>query len=546
MTRKKILKLATLLSCGFLAVAINGCKDSDSEKAAKEAKEAITNSNRLIKSSTDEIKLSESDMEKIATIDSESNIAQVRLERERIAKEVAARLSSALAEANIQELNEQIAAIETSEIKDQATFEKICDQIIDITEKIIKSNESAIEAVATSQSNKLKSALAELKNAEAAIRQAPSEENRRTTLQSASSLSLAAIYSSQARASQEKRLQKDINVHNILMDINKQVEEVQKASLEVLAANSARPDKAIEGLKQQLADSKLTLAETEKKLASYKEQYSTYKTEYETNLAKSQDYRDKWLQTLNQADNAQGSERYKLEMEATIQRVGKENLKEWANKWIAEGKDDEMAAFVNSSQDIIGGIHFETQAELAKLQMDSLATQVSYFETLINNTRNRISNLDSYIAKISTAEENTTLIETRIVEANKLKNAAINKIKAHLEKLIELEQDHQAGTAATAELFESAIASLQQYARSSNNIGEFEPESFMALAQNDMTMLFEASAEFYNSAISVLDNVRRLPELANMALVLSEDFNVKAQAAMDAISKIENPDEQQL
>ncbi len=68
----------------------------------------------------------------------------------------------------------------------------------------------------------------------------------------------------------------------------------------------------------------------------------------------------------------------------------------------------------------------------------------------------------------------------------------------------------------------------------------------MALAQNDMTMLFEASAEFYNSAISVLDNVRRLPELANMALVLSEDFNVKAQAAMDAISKIENPDEQQL
>ncbi len=539
MTRKTIFNLTTLLSCSLIAFSVCGCKDSESENASKDARDSISKSNRLVKSSSDSTVLTDAEMQKVAAISDDISSTRLKQERQQLAKLIANRLSATAGDSRFEEINAAIEALETSEINSQEDFDNICSQLVSITDEIIDISRSNEASIAASQAKKIDAALAELKVAAAAIRQSPSEDNRRSTLQAASSLSLAAIYASQAREEQEALTLKDMDIHSILMNLNTGVHMVRKANLEILAANSSRPDKALEGLNEQLSDAKLTVTEAQAKLETSKAEYSKYETEYNTNIKKANEYRNKYLQTLSKADKAEGAEKYKLEMEATIQRVGKENLKEWANKWLAESKDDEMEMYVNSSQDIIGGIHFETQAELAKLQMDSLETQINFYDTLINNTKGRIAQLEAYITKLMTSDDNTTGIENRITESSEAKDKLIADIKSNLEKLSACEAVHLNTMNTASELFQKAIESMEQYSNQARSFGEFDPENFTTLVTADLNRLHGADADFYNSVLTVLDNVRTLPELAENTLELSDDYKLKAQSAIDTMNELE-------
>ena len=533
MTRKTILKLTTLLSCIILITAVAGCKDSESEKASKDARESLDKGNRLIKASTDDTELSDSEVKKIEQIPDDISESRLKQERQKIAMQVADRLSKAASEELFASLNSKIQALESTEINSEEDFENICNSLIDITSEIIELTKSSKSDVTTIHDTKLEAAVSELKKAEQAIRNAPTEDNRRSTLNSACSLSLSAIYMSQARSEHQKLILEDTNVHPILMAINTKVHDIRQANLDILEAKAAKPDKVLETLNKQLDDAKQSLQSTISKLNSSKSDFATLEQEYDVNKKKADEFRDMYLETLSKADQAEGEEKYKLEMEATIQRVGKDNMKQWAETWIKQGKDQEMEMLVNSSQNIIGGIHYETQAEMAKLQMDSIETQINFYETLAANTEGRISHLEAYINELLTSEETTTAIQTKIDQAQEIKDAAIADIKTQLEGLKAFESKHDTTVDAILDLYNKGVTNLEQYASQSRGFGEFDPENFTALANDDIARLNEADAELYNSAIGVLDNVRTLPELAETALDLSDEFLRKAQEAAE-------------
>ena len=548
MTRKTILKLTTLLSCIILMTTLTGCKDSESDQAAKDSRESIDKGNRLIKSSTDNTALTESEIDKVAQIPTDISDTRLKQERQKLAMQVAKRLAAAAGDSEFEAINSKIEELEAVEINSQEDFENICSSLIEITDKIVELSSSTENAIASQQDTKLQAALAELKKAGQSIRKAPTEDKRRNTLNSACSLSLAAIYSSQARSQHESLILKDTDIHPILMGINTQVNAVRQANLDALAAKAARPEKALEGLNEQLTSAKDLLADTTAKLSAAKADLSKFKAEYEVNIAKANEYRDKYLDTLSKADKAEGAQRYKLEMEATMQRVGKDNMKKWAADWIEQGKDDEMKMLVNSSQDVIGGIHYETKAELAKLQMDSIDAQVKFYDSLAGNTRNRIAQLEAFINKLLTSEETTTDIQVKIDQAQDAKEKAIASIKTKLDELTAFEAGHTAKIDGIIELYQEAITNLEQYSSQTRSFGEFDPERFIILTEGDLIRLYEADAEFYNATIGVLDNVRSLPEMAEAALAISEEFLGKAQAAQDATSgtdETENADDMQ-
>ena len=113
--------------------------------------------------------------------------------------------------------------------------------------------------------------------------------------------------------------------------------------------------KAIEDLKEQLVSAKKQLDDLAEKVTVAESKHKALETEYNEYIKKAEEFRNKYLDILNQADKAQGSEKYKLQIEATIQRVGTDNMKNWAKDWIKQGKDTEMEAFVYSSEEISGG-----------------------------------------------------------------------------------------------------------------------------------------------------------------------------------------------
>ncbi len=536
MSRKTILKLSTILSCSVLALSLSSCKDSESEQASKDARDSINKGNRLIKSGSEQVNLTPEELEKIKSIPGDLAGEQLRLERQRLAQQISQRLASAADDSVFAEINGEIEALANSEINTQEDFNAVCTQLIEITNKIVMLAEKSTGK----EQKELRSqaALAELAKAQMSLRNAPDEDGRRQTLNSASALSLATIYASKARSGHEQLILQDLNVHSILMAINSQVHLVRQANNDILAARESKPEKAIAELTIQLNEAKATLADIFSRLNNSKSVYSEYEAKYQENLEKANHYRDKYLKALSEADRAQGAQKYQLEMEATLQRVGKENLQKWASKWLADGGDSELKLFVNSSKEIVGGIHFENQAELARLQMESIDNQTKIYSGMVEKTENRIAQLQVYIDKLKNAPETTSDIERRINAGEQAKNAALAKIKTLLGQLDSFENGHADMVNLAADLYQQAILNMEQYVNGGRAFGEFDPENFKRLINADLARLYENNASFYNSAVSSIENLRRLPEMAEDSLDIIEAYQKKADTSVQTASEV--------
>ncbi|MBN2841728.1 MAG: hypothetical protein JXM68_01475 [Sedimentisphaerales bacterium] len=536
MSRKTILKLTTILSCSVLALSLSSCKDSESEQASKDARESINKGNRLIKSGSEQVNLTPEELEKIKSISGDLAGEQLRLERQRLAQQISQRLAAAADDSVFAEINAEIEALAASEINTQDDFNDVCTQLIEITNKIVMLAEKSTGK--EQKEMRSQAALAELAKAQAALRNAPDEDGRRQTLNSASALSLATIYASKARSGHEQLILQDLNVHSILMAINSQVHLVRQANNDILAAREAKPEKAIAELTIQLNEAKDTLADIYTRLNNSKSVYSEYQVKYQENTERANHYRDKYLKALSDADRAQGAQKYQLEMEATLQRVGKENMQKWASKWLADGGDSELKLFVNSSKEIVGGIHFENQAELARLQMESIDNQTKIYNGMVEKTQNRIAQLQVYIDKLKNAPETTSEIERRINAGEQAKNDALAKIKTLLGQLASFEAGHTDMVNLAADLYQQAVLNMEQYVSAGRAFGEFDPENFKRLINADMARLYENNASFYNSAISSIENLRRLPEMAEDSLDIIEDYQEKAASSAQTAGEV--------
>ena len=538
MTRKTTQLLSSFLTCVIIALCLPGCDKSESEKAADQAKEIISNSNRMIKASSDKAALTQQEMSKVEKIPANANDAMLNQQRQRIAEDVTSRITNAVGEFPFEDINAKIEELKTKSIQSTEDFDAVCSEMITLTNQIIEYSHSYSNALDEINGKKLDSALAELNKANSPLAKAPTEQGRRNSLKNASNLALASIYLTKARDTKAKLSLSDTNVHPILLNINSLIHEVRKCNIDIAAAKSSKPVKAIEGLTEQLTSAKQQLQELTKKINESKSQYGSLEAEYNEYMKKAAEFRDKYLAILNQADKAEGSEKYKLNMQATVQRVGTANMKNWAQDWIEQGKDTEMETFINSSAEITGGIHYETKAELVKLQLNSIKTQIDYFTSLSNNTENRIIQLENVITKLKTSPETTSDIDARVVNAEKRKKALTDAITTAVSELSKIESQHKAAVTKTLELYENAKQSISNYASLARGFGEFDPSEITNILLREMQHLASIDSDFYNSTIGVLDSIKSVPELSDSVVNITDDFTSKAAAAQKAAEQV--------
>ena len=537
MTRKTIQSLSRLLTCVILVVCISGCEKNESDNAADQANDIISNSNRLIKASSDQAALTQQEMNKIKNIPANSSSAALNQQRQRIAEEVTSRLTQAVGEFPFDDINAKMEELKNMPIETEKDFEAVCNEMIGLTGQIIEYSNSHSNALSEIGNNKLDTALNELSKVNSPINKVTSEQGRRNSLKSASSLALTSIYLTKARDAKAKLAINDTNIHPLLLEINTLIHEVRKCNTDIANAKSSKPVKAIEDLREQLVSAKKQLDDLSEKATVAESKHKALETEYNEYIKKAEEFRNKYLDILNQADKAQGSEKYKLQIEATIQRVGTDNMKNWAKDWIKQGKDTEMEAFVYSSEEISGGIHYETKAELVKLQLNSVATEIDYFTKLANNTENRIIQLEDVINKLETSPTTTVDIENRITDAESRKASTIDTINASLENLKQFEINHQNTLQKALSDYEKAKDSLKQYSNVARGFGEFEPEEINNILQREIQSLWIIDVDFYNSSIGVLDSIRSLPEMSDTVVGISDEFTQKASVAQTAANQ---------
>ena len=538
MTRKTIQLLSTLFTCVLLAICIFGCEKSEPDKAADQAKDIISKSNRMIKASSDKAALNQQEMNKIKNIPATASESMLNQQRKKIAEEVTARITNAVGEFPFEDLNTKMEVLKNTPINSEKDFEAICNEMIGVTSQIINYSNSYTNALNEINGKKLDSALSELSKANGAISKTPTEQGRRNSLKNAANLALTSIYLTKARDAKARLALKDTDIHPLLLKINTLIHEVRKCNIDITAAKSSKPDKAIEGLKEQMASAKELLNSLSDRKNSSQKEYKSLEAEYKEYMKKAEDFRDKYLEILNKADQAEGSEKYKLQMEATLQRVGSANMKNWAQDWIEQGKDNEMETFVNSSAEITGGIHYETKAELVKIQIDSIKTQIDYFTTLENNTNNRIIQLENTINKLETSPETTSNIDDRVVNAESRKTSTINAINAALEELSQFEASHSAALQQTVEFYENAKTSLEQYSSLARSFGEFDPKEIDNILQREIQNIWEFDVDFYNSSIGILDSIKSLPEMSDAVIAINDSFTQKAAASQQAAENL--------
>ncbi len=534
MTRKTIQLLSTLFTCVILAVCISGCDKSEPDKAADQAKDAISKSNRMIKASSDKAALNQQEMDKIKNIPAAGSDAVLNQQRKKIAEDVTNRITNAVGLFPFDDLNAKMEELKNAPINSDQDFENVCNGMIGVTNQIIEYSNSYTKALNEISGNKLDAALAELSKANNSINKSPTEQGRRNSLKNASNLALTSIYLTKARDIKARLALSDTDIHPLLLKTNTLIHEVRKCNVDVTAAKSSKPDKAIDGLKEQLTAAKQQLSGLTDKISKSQSEYQSMEAEYNQYMKKAKEFRDKYLEIRNQADNAEGSEKYKLQMEATVQRVGSDNMKNWAMDWIKQGKDSEMESFINSSAEITGGIHYETKAELVKLKMDSLKTQIDYFTSLGNNTDNRIIQLENVINKLETSPETTTEIASRISDAETRKQSIITNINTAIEELKTFEASHAAAVQEAIELYENAKSSLEQYTGMARSFGEFDPKEIDNILLREIQKLWELDVDFYNSSIGILDSIKTLPEMSDAVVTISDSFTQKASASQKA------------
>ena len=122
MTRKTIQLLSRLLTCVILVVCISGCEKNESDNAADQANDIISNSNRLIKASSDQAALTQQEMNKIKNIPANASDAALNQQRQRIAEEVTSRLTQAVGEFPFDDVNAKMEELKNMPIENGRRF----------------------------------------------------------------------------------------------------------------------------------------------------------------------------------------------------------------------------------------------------------------------------------------------------------------------------------------------------------------------------------------------------------------------------------------
>lgn len=481
--------LTVLLWWPLIAGLIAGCGESPGNSAQKQSNESVEKAGQLIWKSQYDL--------------ADAGAAQYDLQADR--------------EAFRQSLKEWNQLAQGLDPKNDQMLLKVCDQISAISQQLLELHRKIDVPIVQWKNDHLQQAQQTLSQAISQARQAGARE-----AQVGPELMLGTLYLMEARDKAHQLNQQAVIIHRAQVVLSGLLSTLAQEELvgyawqsrqpqELITKLNARLDEPTLGLRSQLAQAE---AKTEKILA----QRNDLQQKFESGRDQAETRQREYVDMLNQAEQAQGRQRYQLQLKAY----------------------DLQRGFGQGPDKVIGVIALEAQAQHLENELNVLDTNLQYQLLWQGKLRENIKQVENDIKLL---QDSTILddIKTGLAQSDQRKEQLVILLSNRLSELQAADKQYAALRTEAVEFFSKTLASFEQAAASvapgSRNTRQ-HAQNLARLAGKEQVQLWRNDAAHYDLSQSILASAQKVAELSDMAgqmRIAYEQAYTQAQSNADQL-----------
>ncbi len=521
-TPSKSVKLYLIAMLAVTSVVLFfGCDKSPEAEAAAQASDSVDKAQRLIRSTEQEMAMTESEAERAVDSGENGNKAlasQIVNRREKElgivpADEVVAEITRLVAEAgqSPQDARKLAAALEGSVNELLASFEK--------------------DSELSGQSKLDRLAKAEKILKEASSRALASAYNEAKV---APELLLGTISQVRAEYYLRQMHQKEMEIQGLHIDLAMLAGEISREKAVAYAAGTFSTEKSEETVAARLegdaagsdasAGLKKRLAAVETKIAEQQKERDGLAAKIKTHDDKARQIHSDYLELLNQADKAQGNKVYELRQQAYSLKSGT----------LPDGSD--------------GGIYHEAQSELLQSELDVCESRLQYEKIRREQLQKQIASINKTIESLKNNPINETAQE--MLQQSKQQQAELlSSLSVKMDALKVAEDTYSALRVQAVADYNNAINSFTKVSRAGNDSRAYGRDLATAIklklsnpeyGQPDQAAgLWQKDAEHYRGGAGAMGLLEDIEEVADKANELKTSYEQQALQAEQSAAAAE-------
>jgi|GEM_PF-4299144 len=475
-----------------------GCEEDAKSSANKQVMQNVSESQRMIRASRQNIHLTNSEIELIGDKTGEGKKLSQN-QREKLAEKIVNRMEKGVDFSVFAQHQEEIGKIrEKLDQGDKEIIHQYCNILLQASENLISQYEKINSSA--HQVNQQR-----LQRAEQILRKAGQGGER--DLRLGPELMLGTLYLSQAHNAEKPLADQELKLHAIQRKLCHLAIQISLEDMKLHQISTKHSSKTIDQLKQRLVKLRQNAADVDKAISTTATRQTELQNQVETNSHKAKNINLQYLALLEKANGNPGPERYKLQQQAYHLRQGDDKQK--------------------------GGIYYETEQEKLQSRLDAINQHLHYQKMLHQQITHAIDQTAKTIENMEKNPEYTTNLDIALRQSQKRKSQLLSQLGERLDEMKNAESQFNELLTKAVKTYLQAIESYKKASKISSTGNRKYARNLEKTAATDLGLLWRNASGFYNKTAAVLEleTMTGIREIQTIVKTLYKEYGNKAVAA---------------